>query len=122
MNKIIKDQLSKCKVAVIPKFEDTATCIYIPKVTYIQTKNMLSNHLYLIKVKPSVKSNDTIAFNWNNGAKPLYNYYRAEKIGEVGNMIKLNAIAFDVDTNQSIYPQPFYGYLPADGFEIIEEV
>lgn len=122
MNKIIKDQLSKCKVAVIPNFEDTATCIYIPKISNIQTKNMLSNHLYLIKVKSNMKTNDTIAFNWNNGAKPLYNYYRAEKVGEVGNMIKLNGIAFNVDTGESIFTQPFYGYLPVDGFEIIEEV
>ena len=122
MNSIIKDQLNKCKVAKIPSFEDSATYIYIPKVNYIQTTNMLPNHAYLVKIKPNIKNNDTIAFNWNNGVKPLYNYYRAEKVGEVGNMIKLNGIAFNVDTGESIFTQPFYGYLPVDGFEIIEEV
>lgn len=122
MNNIIKDQLKKCRVAVIPNFEDSATHIYINKVCYIQTSNMLPNHIYVIKIKPGVKNNNTIAFNWNGGRKPLYDYYRAEKVGEMGNMIKLNGIAIDINTGENIYTQSFYGFLPNDGFEILEEV
>ena len=81
MNSIIKDQLSKCRVAVIPQFEDTVTHICIRKINKVQTENMVSNRVYLIRVKPSVKTNDTIAFNWNNGLKPLYEYYK-ENYGE----------------------------------------
>ena len=122
MNKIIRDQLNKCRVAVIPNVEDSATYIYIKKVSTIQTSNMIKNHIYLIKIKPSSKNNDTITFNWNNGVKLLYDYYKVEKLSEVGNMIKLNGIAVDISTGNDLYNQPFYGYLPSDGFEIIEEV
>lgn len=122
MNSIIKDQLSKCRVAVIPQFEDTVTHICISKINKVQTENMVSNRVYLIRVKPSVKTNDTIAFNWNNGLKPLYEYYKVEKVGVVGNMIKVNGFAVDTETGDSIYTKPFYGYLPNDGFEILEEV
>lgn len=121
MNKIIKDQLSKCRVAVIPECEDSATHIFIKKVNNILPVNMLPNHVYLIKIKPSVKNNDTIAFNWNGGVRPQYDYYKVEKIGEIGTMLKLNGIAFDYSTKSNIY-KSFYGYLPNDGFEIIEEV
>lgn len=120
MNKTIKEQLQKCRVADIPEFEDSATHIYIKKVDNILTSNMLPNHLYLIKIKQSIKNNETIAFNWNGGIKPKYDFYKVEKLGIVGNMIKLNGIAFNDGVD--IYSEPFYGYLPLDGFEIIEEV
>ena len=121
MNKIIKDQLNKCRVAVVPEFEDSATHIFIKRVTNILTSNMLPGHVYLIRIKPSVKNNDTIAANWNGGIKPQYDYYKVEKLGDVGTMIKLNGIAFDYDTKSDVYTS-FYGYLPIDGFEILEEV
>ena len=122
MNKIIRDQLDRCRVAVLPKFEDSATHIYINKVNTILPQNMVKGHIYLIKISPSIKNNDTIAFNWNGGKKLIYDYYKVEKIEEVGNMYKLNGIAFDKDTNQDVYKYPFYGYLPKDSFEIVEEV
>lgn len=122
MNKIIKKQLENCRVAEIPNLEDSATHIYIKRVLNILPINMLKNHLYLIRIKPSVKSNDTIAYNWNNGIHPIYDLYKVEKLDEVGNMIKLNGIAVDKTTGENIYNNSFYGYLPNDGFEIIEEV
>ena len=119
MNKIIKEQLNKCRVAVIPEFGDVTTHICIKKVNEILPTNMKSNHIYLIKVKPSVKVNTTIASNWNGGKLPKYDYYKVERVGDVGNMVKLNGIAYD---NGDLCTEPFYGYLPYDGFEIIEEV
>ena len=122
MNKIIEEQLRKCRVAVVPEFTDTATHIYINKVNVILPTNMLYNRVYLIKIKDSVRLNDALAFNWNGGRKPMCTYYKAEKVSEIGNMIKLNGVAVDDKTGDYIYNQPFYGYLPNDGFEIIEEV
>ena len=111
-----------CRVAEIPNFEDSATHIYIKKKIHLSTNDMLPNRVYVIKIKDSVIKNDTLAANWNGGNHPKYSCYKVEKVGIVGNMVKLNGIAYDVDSDVNIYSEAFYGYLPKDGFEILEEV
>lgn len=122
MNKIIKDQLKMCRVAVIPEFEDSATHIYIKRKSCLSADDMLPNHIYVIKIKDAVIRNNTLASNWNGGNHPKYSCYKVEKVGIVGNMIKLNGIAYDIDSDVNIYSEAFYGYLPNDGFDIVEEV
>lgn len=111
-----------CRVAQIPEFEDSATHICIKRVSHLFADDMQPGHIYTIKVKQAAKMNKTLAANWNGGAYPKYDYYKVERVGVVGDMIKLNGIAYDEDKDVNIYSEAFYGYLPADGFEILEEV
>ena len=83
---------------------------------------MIPNHLYLIRVKDSMKTNKTIAINWNNGWSPKYTYYKVEKLLTYGSMVKLNGIAFDYETKKDLPSESFYGFLPSDGFDVLEEV
>lgn len=122
MNKIIRDQLKMCRVAEIPDFEDSATHICIKRINHLSANDMQANHIYIIKVKQAVKTNKTLAANWNGGAYPKYDYYKVERVGVVGEMVKFNGIAYDKDRDVNLYSEAFYGYLPMDGFEILEEV
>lgn len=122
MNKIIEHELKKCRVAPLPQWEEGATHIFIPKLTVIRSHQMLPNHLYLIKIKPSVKHDTALAANWNNNRYPVYTYYKVEKLTEVGQMIKVNGIGYDPELNQDLLTASFYGFLPSDGFEVVQEV
>ena len=122
MNPIIEKQLRKCKVASIPEVDSQATRILIPKVQQLTAQSMFSGHLYLIKIRPSVRQDVVLAANWNGGRQPQYTYYKVEKLNTVGTMVKLNGIAYDAEQHIDLVSESFYGFLPADGFEIIQEI
>lgn len=59
MNKFVKEQLNKCRVANIPQFDDATTNIKI--VRNDTTKDILQlNNYYLIEVLFDIISDDTI--------------------------------------------------------------
>ena len=122
MNKIIQDQLKRCQVAIIPPFSEDATSIYIKKVVTLVPTSMMPNRLYIVKIKDSVKKSSTIASNWNGGRYPRCNYYKVERLGLLGTMMKLNGIGYDVENQVDLVNESFYGYLPIDGFEVVSEV
>ena len=67
MNKIIKDQLNKCKVAIIPEFDDNTFSLHIKKKNLDEKKeDIILNHFYKIEIANYVlnpSDNFTLAEN-----------------------------------------------------------
>lgn len=96
MNKFIKEQLLKCKVANIPDFNDNTTQIFIPKVTCCKTAEILNNEklklntCYLVKLEDYI-TNPYPGFNlhdnWNKGIIPKYSCMKIFVKNKLGKMI-----------------------------------
>ena len=119
MDKIIKEQLNKCKVANIPFFDDNTTEIFIQKGGRVIIKeDLVLNHRYKIEVEDYIikpYEGFTLHDNWNNGIVPKDKVMNCKIIQIMGKMIKVEAVG--VDTNNS-----WSGWLPRKSIHIIEEI
>lgn len=117
MNKIIKEQLKKVTATNI-QFTDDTQNIFIPKTIKIINSSLKKGDVYLIHLFDSVanpSSSSTLASNWNAGKVPKNDTYIAEIINNMSKMIKVNGVSVVDDTDN------FYGWLPYDGFEVLEK-
>ena len=115
MNRYIKEQLNKCKLANIPDFAEDDLEIIIPKYNNI---DLLPNLYYNIKIEDYIinePDNFTLSSNWNRGTKPPENLLsiRIEEIQ--GKMIKVDAIG--KSTNKV-----WNGWLPRKAITILEKI
>lgn len=119
MDKIIKEQLNKCKVANIPFFDDSTTEILIQKGGKAIIKDdLILNHYYRIEVEDYIVKpyeGFTLHDNWNNGIAPKDKIMNCEITQIMGKMIKVEAVG--VDTNDR-----WSGWLPRKSIHIIEEI
>lgn len=122
MNDLIKEQLSKCRWATIPEFDDSTTYMVIYKNPK-PVQEFKINSFYIIEIadyvlKPS--SNFTLADNWNKGIIPQSKYIRCQVTQIMGKMIKIGGIGYDINTREDksdIYPEL---WLPSSSITIIE--
>lgn len=126
MDKIIKEQLNKCKVANIPFFDDSTTEILIQKGGKAIIKDdLVLNHYYKIEVEDYiVKPYDgfNLASNWNRGIIPQSKILGVKLIQKLGKMCLFDAYGIDDNLNQienQHYPNL---WLPRKSFHIIEEI
>ena len=122
MNEIIKEQLSKCKLAQIPSFDDNTTTLVLHKRE--PEKDPELNHYYIIELEDYIVNEPdgfTLSSNWNKGSKPKYSYYRVEIIQLMGKMIKVRGIGYDPVTDTD-YLELWAGWLPRSGFHIKKEI
>lgn len=119
MDKIIKEQLNKCKVANIPFFDDNTTEIIIQRGDNAIIKDdLILNHYYKIEVEDYIiKPYDgfNLASNWNNGVVPKDKVMNCEITQIMGKMIRVEAVG--VNTNNS-----WSGWLPRKSIHILEEI
>lgn len=121
MNKLVKEQLAKCKVAQVPPYDENTTHLRIKKYNEIK---IAENNYYLIRLHSSVTnppSNSVLASNWNNGLVPRHSHYKCEVIKIFGTMIKINGLAYDINANRDI-DEIWTGWLPLDGIEVIKKL
>ena len=92
MNKIIKEQLQKVKVAKVPEFDDSTTQMLIPR-----HKDMVyeEGKCYILSLDDYICSqNSSVFINWNNRVAPPKNLIgMVEK--SVSNMILIGGCAFN---------------------------
>lgn len=122
MNKLIKEQLLKCKVANIPKFDDSTTKLVIDKK--VPEPEPQVNHYYIIEIEDYVINEPagfTLSSNWNRGTKPTYKYYRVQITQAMGKMFKILGMGYDYE-NDCDFPQPWSGWIPRAGFHIKKEI
>lgn len=118
MNKLIKKELNKLKVAKLGAYDEKTHSFFIPK--HVELK-LLENHSYILKLDDSLLEDSTLADNWNKGTKPPSKYIKAEINQIMANMIKINAIGYNYDTNTDL--NKFWtGWIIKDRFEIIKEI
>lgn len=122
MNKWIKKELEKCKIAKIPEFDDNTTHLVIPK-NVKPDKNIIAGQLYLgqeyiIQVEDYIihpYSGFTLHDNWNNGIVPTDKQMHIKVDQIMGKMIKIQSIGIN---DKSIWN----GWLPIKSIHILEEL
>ena len=119
MDKIILEQLQKCKIANIPAFDDNSTCIYIPKSEGAQRRSDIEVGMcYRIRVEDYIVKpyeGFTLHDNWNNGVVPTDVMMNCEVQQIMGSMVKVTAVGL----NDS---KPWVGWLPRKSFRVLEEI
>lgn len=93
MNKILKEQLTRCHLAQIPEFAESDLTLTIPK---LGTKSVFrgfleENHTYLIEVEDYIISkieNFDLADKWNHGIIPKSKFLILEVSTIRGKMIQ----------------------------------
>ena len=117
MNKIIAEQLRKVTATTL-SFDENTKSLFIPKTLKITGASLKKGKVYRIKFEDFIVNppqNSTLASNWNAGKIPKHKEYFAEVIDKVGNMIKFNGVAVEDQTDN------FYGWIPDEGFEVLNE-
>lgn len=105
MKKILFDELNKV-TSVKLDFNLSTTELFIPKTIKILNSALKKGSVYTIEladfiVMPGVSS--TLASNWNGGIVPKHKKYIVEIVDNMANMIKVNGVAVDDNSDQ------FYG-------------
>lgn len=128
MNKYIKEQLLKCKEAVIPDFDELTTELVIKKsenaIPIDSGENLDTNSNYIIELENYIinpPETFTLASNWNQGRVPTSKYLYCNPKQIMGKMVKIDGIGYDISTNQYLSDKYIDLWLPRKGFKIIKK-
>lgn len=123
MNELIKEQLSKCKVAKIPVYDDDTCQIFIEKYNP-KSHGVLENHYYLVKLADYILNPPAgyhLHINWNKGIKPVSDHMKCEVITTMGEMVKIHGVGYDMDS-QVDKDDIWEGWLPREAITVIKEI
>ena len=106
MNKILKEQLTRCNIADVPDFEEDDLTLVIPKSG---TKNTSSTTLevgstYLVELEDYIihpPANFSLHDTWNNGIIPESKFLKATVIMFRGKMVNFKATCTNYDASES---------------------
>ena len=124
MNKIVKEQLQKCRIADIPYYDDSTTHLIIKKKSDSTGVSVKEGGCYLIELSDLIlHPHDGFDFhrNWNNNIVPSCKHYKCECIKLMGKFMKINGVGYDYDHNIDL-SVVWSGWLPLDGIKILGEV
>ena len=121
MNKFIKKELKKCKVANIPDFDDSTTQIVIPCENLYNGISIEQDKYYIIDVDYK-KLTSTVMINWNRGLTLKSTTLICRYKKALSNMRCFDACGYDL-INRKALPDVYYGlWLPKDSFKVVREV
>ena len=111
MNKIVQEQLSKCKTP-LPNWNNSTTEMVVgvnspTTVLSVGSKLKIKIANYIINEPP----NFTLSTNWNCGTVPPETVMEVSVIDTLGKMVRVDGVG--VTTNKT-----WSGWLPRKGFEI----
>ena len=114
---LFNEQLDKVVYADLSNYDAATKTYHIPKINRIRPK---LNHSYIIRIKDSIKNNDILRSNYNQGNEPEITTYLIDIISVLNKVIKVNAIKYNTeeDKTENIY---WNGYLSIKDIEIIRE-
>jgi hypothetical protein len=125
MNKIIKNQLLKCKVADIPSFEEDTTYIEIPKgKRFNKSLSFELNKCYIIEIEDYVLNPSpefTLSTNWNRGTVPPNKYMKVMVSQIMGKMIKVIGNSYDYN-NHTDLNFIWEGWLPSAAVKLLHVI
>lgn len=124
MNPLIKKQLSSCKVANIPEFDDNSVIINIPKGSVLNVTHYQVGRCYVVELADYIinpPEGYTLASNWNKGSSPKYKYYKCEIVKIVGKMICILGYGVNPVTGQDTN-ELWEGWVPQSGIKILQEL
>jgi len=121
MNKIIKEQIEKCKVADLSQFDSSTNTYHIKKFNQIRVE---VDDCYLIKLDTTLLNKDTssvLATNWNKGTYPPCIYFKAVVSKVLGKMIYINGLGYNNETKEDLDIM-WNGWLPLQDIELLERI
>lgn len=128
MNNLIKEQLSKVKVAILPSYDENTTKIIIPKLTkQVLIENNLLPQLgrtYIIELEDYLlrpSDNFTLHVNWNNNIIPKDKVMKATVVNDIGKMIKINGKGYLLLSDEC-NDNKWEGWIPKKSIKIIKEI
>ena len=124
MNKIVRDQLEKCRVANVPDFDEYTTEMVIHKGSTLKVTPYQVGKCFVVELADYIlnpPANFTLAENWNRGSKPTHKYYKAEISQVMGKMIKITGCGYDLPTNTD-FIDVWEGWIPQDGIKLHNEL
>ena len=124
MNKVIKEQLTKCKIANIPSFDDNTTELFIEKTGANAINQFHLNKYFQVEIADYILNPSpefTLAANWNNGTNPPSKIMNIEVTLLQGKMVQIAGVSFN-PANPSAMPQYWKGWLPQKGLKIIKQL
>lgn len=125
MNKFVKEQLGKVRVAQLPEWDDDTLEMFIPKAADAAAlENLQVGKYYLIKVEEYiVKPFDgfNLHENWNRGVIPKDRFMCAQIIQLMGKMVQINSMGYDYDEG-AFTNNKWEGWLPRKSFKVIKEM
>ena len=98
MNKFIKEQLNKCKIAKIPNFDDNTVEIFINKLYNDKKLEFEINQEYDIELENYIihpYSGFTLHDNWNNGIIPTDKDMHILITKDIGKMMCVQAVGLN---------------------------
>ena len=111
MNKLIQQELNNCNVAIIPKFDDSITTLYIErgirKITEIQFEVGKYYQIELEDILIHPTDNFILHSQWNNNVVPKNYIMNVEIIEIMGKMIKVRGTSIPSYST-------WVGWLPKD--------
>ena len=121
MNRIIKQQLSKLKVAKVDSYDEL-------KHTFVFKKHVAKifklDAVYIIRLDRSLLNaygDEILVNNWNQGKFPKYACMRVQVTKKMGDKIFVCGVYYD-DVMKKDMNEYYNGWLPDEKLEIIEEV
>ena len=114
MNKIIRSQLEKVKVAKLPQWDNNTTFMVIKKGINKNPDSLEVGKYYLVRLADYVINEPegfTLSTNWNSGRKPQCNAYKCEVVQIMGKMVKINGAGYSIEQDKDLDPM-FHGWLP----------
>lgn len=124
LNPILKEQLSKVKVAHIPDYDDNTLELHIPCGSDVKVTSYQLNRYYIVELSDYILNpppDFSLASNWNHGSIPTSKYYFAEITQIVGRMIKITGCGYDIKTRTRTN-DVWEGWVPQRGLKLIQEV
>ena len=121
MNKYIKEQLDKVKVADLSNYDESANIYHIPKFNQFKYE---VDKCYLIKLDKTLleKSNYPILVdNWNHGTCPTCEFMKADVTKVLGKMIQVNGFGYDYEHKQDLNTL-WSGWLPIGQITMIQQL
>lgn len=98
-NKIIEEQLKKVEYADLSNYDEATNTYIIPKRVDIKLEE---DKCYLIRLKPTLFTNETLKINWNQGKVPTQEYLKVDISKKMPKMIKVVGVGYDYDGNQDL--------------------
>lgn len=119
MNKIIREQLSKCINADLSHYDSDKHEYFIPRKTELKLE---VNSQYLIHTLPLAKDpNSVVNINWNKGQAPKDDYYKIDIEKMMAKMIYVNGLVYDKENDVDL--NTFWsGWLNKESIEVIEKL
>lgn len=114
MNKFIKEQLNKCKIAIIPKFDENTTQLKIQRQGKID-QDLKVGYSYIIELEDYIVNpypGFNLHDNWNNGIVPTDRQMKICVEQEMGKMVKI----YGTGMNDGQY---WSGWVPKKSLKVV---